>query len=346
MNLSFKSLLTAAAGIASAAVIATSTFAASVSGAGATFPYPIYAKWAGAYQGVAGFQLNYQSIGSGGGIAQIKARTVTFGATDAPLKLADLNKFGLAQFPTVIGGVVPVVNVPGVAPGQLVLDGTTLANIYLGKVTNWSDPAIKALNPGVNLPNKAITIVHRSDGSGTTFIFATYLSRVSNEWKTNVGAATSVDWPLGIGAKGNEGVAGNVAQSAGSIGYVEFAYAKVNHLKFTRMVNKDGKTVSPTADTFKAAAANADWAGAAGQGFYIILVDQPGTNSWPITATTYILVYKQPSDVAGTTETLKFFKWAYANGDSMALSLDYVPLPPNAVQAIEASWKDIQVPGN
>jgi phosphate transport system substrate-binding protein len=346
MNLSFKSLMTAVAGIASAAVLATSAFAAGVSGAGATFPYPIYAKWAGAYQGVAGFQLNYQSIGSGGGIAQIKARTVTFGATDAPLKLADLNKFGLAQFPTVIGGVVPVVNVPGVAPGQLVLDGATLANIYLGKITNWSDPAIKALNPGVNLPNKAITVVHRSDGSGTTFIFATYLSRVSNEWKTNVGAATSVDWPLGIGAKGNEGVAGNVAQSAGSIGYVEFAYAKVNHLKFTRMVNKDGKTVTPTADTFKAAAANADWGAASKQNFYIILVDQPGANSWPITATTYILVYKQPSDVAGTTETLKFFKWAYANGGNMALSLDYVPLPPNAVQAIEASWKDIQVPGN
>ncbi len=345
MNLSFKSLLTAAAGIASAAVIATSAIAASVSGAGATFPYPIYAKWAGAYQGVAGFQLNYQSIGSGGGIAQIKARTVTFGATDAPLKITDLNKFGLAQFPTVIGGVVPVVNVPGVAPGQLVLDGATLANIFLGKITNWSDPAIKALNPGVNLPNKAITVVHRSDGSGTTFIFATYLSRVSNEWKTNVGAAPSVDWPLGIGAKGNEGVAGNVAQSSGSIGYVEFAYAKVNHLKFARMINKDGKTVSPTADTFKAAAANADWAGAASQGFYIILVDQPGATSWPITATTYILVYKQPSDVAGTAETLKFFKWAFEKGDAMALSLDYVPLPQNAVQAIQASWKQIQGSG-
>ncbi len=346
MNVSFKSLMTAAAGIVSAAVIATSAYAGTVSGAGASFPAPIYSKWAGAYQGVAGFKLNYQSIGSGGGIAQIKARTVAFGATDAPLKMPDLNKFGLAQFPTVIGGVVPVINVPGVASGQLVLDGATLANIYLGKVTNWSDPAIKALNPGVNLPNKAIAVVHRSDGSGTTFVFATYLSRVSNEWKTNVGANTSVDWPLGIGAKGNEGVAGNVAQNGGSIGYVEYAYAKVNHLKVARMINKDGKTVSPSADTFRAASANADWAGAASQGFYIILVDQPGAEVWPITATTYILVYKQPSDVEGTAETLKFFKWAYANGDDMALSLDYVPLPQNAVQAIEASWKDIKVPGN
>jgi phosphate transport system substrate-binding protein len=346
MNFSVKSLMTAAAGIASAAVIATSTFAATVSGAGATFPYPIYAKWAGAYQGVAGFQLNYQSIGSGGGIAQIKARTVTFGATDAPLKIADLNKYGLAQFPTVIGGIVPVVNVSGVAPGQLVLDGATLANIFLGHITNWSDPAIKALNPGLALPNQAIAVVHRSDGSGTTFVFSTYLSRVSNEWKTNVGANTSVDWPLGIGAKGNEGVAGNVAQSAGSIGYVEFAYAKQNHLKYTRMVNKDGKTVVPSADTFKAAAGYADWAGAASQGFYIIIVDQPGANTWPITATTYILVYKQPTSPADTGEVLKFFRWAYANGGDAALSLDYVPLPPNAVQAIEASWKDIQAPGN
>ncbi|HEY0281138.1 MAG TPA: phosphate ABC transporter substrate-binding protein PstS [Rhizomicrobium sp.] len=346
MNLSFKSLMTAAAGIVSAAVIASSAFAATVSGAGASFPYPIYAKWSGAYQSIAGFQLNYQSIGSGGGIAQIKARTVAFGATDAPLKPAELDKFGLAQFPTVIGGVVPVVNVPGLAPGQLVLDGQTLANIFLGKITNWNDPAIKALNPGVNLPNKAISVVHRSDGSGTTFIFTTYLSRVSNEWKTNVGASTAVDWPLGIGAKGNEGVAGNVAQSSGSIGYVEFAYAKVNHLKHTRMINRDGKTVSPTADTFKAAAANADWVGAANQGFYIILVDQPGATSWPITATTYILVYKKPADVSGTAETLKFFKWAYASGGDAALSLDYVPLPPNAVQAIQASWKDIQVPVN
>ncbi len=345
MNVSLKSVMAAVAGIVSAAVIATSAYAASVSGAGATFPYPIYAKWAGAYNSVSGFQLNYQSIGSGGGIAQIKAKTVTFGATDAPLKIADLNKFGLAQFPTVIGGVVPVINVPGIASGQLVLDGKTLADIFLGKIGRWNDPAIKALNPGLNLPNQAIAVVHRSDGSGTTFVFATYLSRVSSEWKDNVGAATAVDWPVGIGAKGNEGVAGNVAQTAGSIGYVEYAYAKQNHLKYARMINRDGKTITPSADTFKAAAAGADWVGAASQGFYIILVDQPGANSWPITATTYILVYKQPSDPAATAETLKFFKWAYANGDNMALSLDYVPLPENAVQAIQASWKQIQGSG-
>jgi phosphate transport system substrate-binding protein len=342
MNFSMKSLALAVAGIASAALIAGSALAADIAGAGASFPYPIYAKWAGSYKSVSGIGLNYQSIGSGGGVSQIKARTVTFGATDAPLKMADLNKFGLAQFPTVIGGVVPVVNVPGVAPGQLVLDGETLANIFLGKITQWNDPAIKKLNPSVNLPGTAITVVHRSDGSGTTFIFSTYLSRVSEGWRKDVGASTSVDWPTGIGAKGNEGVAGNVAQRSGSIGYVEFAYAKQNHLKYTKMINKSGKTILPSADTFKAAAANADWAGAAKNGFYIILVDQPGDSSWPITATTYILVYKQPSDPVATGNVLKFFKWAYANGGAAALSLDYVPLPENAVQAIEASWSEIQ----
>jgi phosphate transport system substrate-binding protein len=341
MNFSMKTLMTAAAGIVTAAAVVVIALAADISGAGASFPYPIYAKWASAYKSVSGVGLNYQSIGSGGGIAQIKARTVTFGASDAPLKMADLNKFGLAQFPTVIGGVVPVINVPGVKPGQLVLDGKTLANIFLGKITNWNDPAIKALNPGVNLPNTAITVVHRSDGSGTTFIFSTYLSRVSDDWKNGVGANTSVDWPTGVGAKGNEGVAGNVAQRAGSIGYVEFAYAKQNHLKYTKMINKDGKTLDPSADTFKAAAANADWAGAAKNGFYIILVDQPGASSWPITATTYILVYKQPSDPAATGDVLKFFKWAYASGGASALSLDYVPLPENAVKVIEASWSEI-----
>ena len=345
MNLNYKSLMTAAAGIATAAVIATSAFAASVSGAGATFPYPIYAKWAGAYQGVSGFQLNYQSIGSGGGIQQIKQKTVTFGASDMPLKPAELASVGLAQFPTVIGGVVPVINVPGIAPGQLVIDGPTLADIYLGKIGKWNDARIAKLNPGVNLPNQAIAVVHRSDGSGTTFIFSTYLSRVSNEWSKNIGANTSVDWPLGIGAKGNEGVAGNVAQTSGSIGYVEFAYAKQNHLKFTRMINKDGKTITPSADTFKAAAANADWGAASKQNFYIILVDQPGATSWPITATTYILIYKQPSNAGETAEVLKFFKWSYANGDNLALGLDYVPLPDNAVQAIQDSWKQIQVSG-
>jgi len=226
-----------------------------------------------------------------------------------------------------------------------VLDGATLANIYAGKIARWDDPAIKKLNPGVNLPGQAIAVVHRSDGSGTTFIFTTFLSRVSADWKGNVGAATSVDWPVGIGAKGNEGVAGNVAQTAGAIGYVEYAYAKQNHLTYAKMLNKAGKTVSPTVDAFRAAASNADWASTANNGFFIILVDQPGDASWPITATTYILVYKQPSDPAATGEVLKFFKWAYANGDQLALGLDYVPLPDNAVQAIETSWKQIQVPG-
>ncbi len=342
MNVSLKSVVTAIAGVAAAAVIATGALAANINGAGASFPYPIYAKWAGAYQGVAHVGLNYQSIGSGGGIAQIKAKTVTFGASDAPLKKAELDKFGLAQFPTVIGGVVPVINVPGVNAGQLVLNGEVLADIFLGKISRWDDARIKALNPGVNLPGKAISVVHRADASGTSFVFTTYLARVSKEWAGSVGAATAVDWPVGIGAKGNEGVAGNVAQTSGSIGYVEFAYAKQNHLKHTRMLNKDNKAVVPSADTFKAAAANADWAGAANNGFYIILVDQPGATAWPITATTYILVYKQPQDVNATKEVLKFFQWSYKNGGNAALSLDYVPLPANATQAIESSWKQIQ----
>ena len=341
--MAFGKLLLSAA--ASLAVMISAALAANINGAGASFPYPIYAKWAAAYQGVSGIGLNYQSIGSGGGIAQIKAKTVTFGASDAPLKKAELDKFGLAQFPTVIGGVVPVVNLPGVGAGQLVLNGKVLADIFLGKLTRWNDPAIRALNPGLNLPSQAIAVVHRADASGTSFVFTTYLSRVSDDWRNGVGANTAVDWPVGVGAKGNEGVAGNVAQTAGSIGYVEFAYAKQNHLKHARMVNKDGKTVVPSADAFKAAASGADWAGAANNGFYIILVDQPGANAWPITATTYILVYKQPSDPPATADVLRFFKWAYANGGDMALSLDYVPLPDVAVTAIQNSWKQIQGSG-
>ncbi|HEX4302426.1 MAG TPA: phosphate ABC transporter substrate-binding protein PstS [Rhizomicrobium sp.] len=328
-----------------AAAAATSAFAANISGAGATFPYPIYAKWAAAYSGVAGTGLNYQPIGSGGGIAQIKAKTVTFGASDMPLPAAQLAAAGLVQFPTVIGGEVAVYNVQGIAAGQLVLDGATLANIYLGHVVRWNDPAIKKLNPSLNLPDQAIAVVHRSDGSGTTFVFATYLSRVSGDWKSTVGAATSVDWPVGIGAKGNEGVAGNVAQTAGSIGYVEYAYALQNHLKYARMMNKDGKVVEPTLASFGAAGSHADWAQAASNNFYIILVDEPGADSWPITATTYILMYKQPSDPAASAEVLKFFKWAYANGDDMAKSLVYVPLPDNAVKAIQQSWHQIQGSG-
>ncbi|MBV9572286.1 MAG: phosphate ABC transporter substrate-binding protein PstS [Alphaproteobacteria bacterium] len=337
----FRSLVAAVA----LSALASPALAADISGAGASFPFPIYAKWAAAYKGVGGVRLNYQSIGSGGGIAQIKAKTVTFGASDMPLKPADLNAAGLTQFPTVIGGVVPVVNAPGIRPGQLTLDGKTLADIYQGKLSRWDDPAIKALNPGVKLPSQTITVVHRSDGSGTSFIFTTYLSQISADWKSAVGAATSVDWPAGIGAKGNEGVAGNVAQTAGSIGYVEYAYAKQNHLSYVKMKNKAGQTVSPTVESFRAAAQNANWDDAAKQNFYVMLVDQPGAASWPITATTYIIMYKQPADAATSASALKFFKWAYEQGDQMALSLDYVPLPDNAVKAIEASWKQIQGSG-
>jgi len=341
MKLTYKALLGAVAGLA----LATTAFAAEITGAGASFPFPIYAKWAAVYKGQSGTSLNYQSIGSGGGIAQIKAKTVAFGATDKPLTPKELAAAGLTQFPTVIGGVVPVVNVPGIKPGQLTLDGATLAGIYQGKIASWDAPEIKKLNPSVNLPHKAISVVHRSDGSGTTFIFATYLSRVSPSWKADVGADTAIDWPTGIGAKGNEGVAGNVAQISGAIGYVEYAYAKQNHLAHVKMLNKQGQAVEPTVEAFRAAAAGADWNGAASQNFYIILVDQPGAQSWPITATTYILVYKNPPDQKATQDTLKFFQWGFEKGDQLALGLDYVPLPENAVKAIESSWKGIQGSG-
>jgi phosphate transport system substrate-binding protein len=342
MNKHFKALAGAAAGI----VLATAAaMAADITGAGSTFVFPLVSKWAAVYKGVSGNGLNYQSIGSGGGIAQIKAKTVTFGATDKPLTSKELAAAGLVQFPVVIGGIVPVVNVRGIAPGQLTLDGQALVGIFMGKISRWDDPAIKKLNPGVNLPGQAIAVVHRADGSGTTFQFSTYLSRVSEDWKNNIGADTAIDWPTGIGAKGNEGVAGNVAQINGSIGYVEYAYAKQNHLSYTKMVNKDGKMVEPTVESFKAAAANADWAGAAKNDFYVLFLDQPGAATWPITATTFALVYKQPSDPAATAEALKFFKWGFEKGDQLALSLDYVPLPSNAVSAIEASWKSIQGSG-
>ena len=342
MKMNYKALMGAVAGLA---LVATATFAAEITGAGASFPFPIYAKWAAVYRGQSGTSLNYQSIGSGGGIAQIKAKTVAFGATDKPLTPKELNAFGLAQFPTVIGGVVPVINVPGIAPGQLTLDGPTLANIFMGKVARWNDPAIVKLNPGVNLPNRAITVVHRSDGSGTTFILATYLGQVSAEWKADIGADTAIDWPTGIGAKGNEGVAGNVAQIGGSIGYVEYAYTKQNRLAHVKLVNRAGQTVAPTVDSFRAAATGADWAAAAKNSFYVILTNQAGAQSWPITATTYILVYKNPPDQAATADTLKFFQWSFEKGDQMALGLDYVPLPDTAIQAITASWKGIQGSG-
>lgn len=331
-----------AAGIALASVT-TAAMAANISGAGATFPYPIYAKWAEAYKAKTHVGLNYQSIGSGGGIKQIEAKTVTFGATDAPLSGAELSKHGLVQFPMVMGGIVPVVNVPGIKPGQITLDGSTLANIYLGKITKWNDGAIAKLNPGVKLPDQAIAVVHRSDGSGTTYNFTYYLSAVSADWKANVGTEKSVQWPVGLGAKGNEGVAGNVSQTSGSIGYVEYAYAKQNKLAYTKMKNKDGKTVAPTANAFAAAAANADWKSAPGYG--VILANQPGATSWPMTAATFILMYKKPSSVADSKTALKFFKWAYTDGDKMALGLDYIPMPGNVVKMVEGTWKQIQGSG-
>jgi phosphate transport system substrate-binding protein len=324
----------AAAGFLAAAVIPAA--AVEISGAGATFPYPIYAKWADAYKKETGVGLNYQSIGSGGGIKQIEARTVTFGATDAPLKGADLDKFNLVQFPMVMGGIVPVVNIEGLAPGELVLDGPTLGGIFLGTVKTWDDPAIRKLNPNAKLPSQAIAVVHRSDGSGTTFNFTYYLADVSADWKSNVGSATSVEWPVGIGAKGNEGVSNNVSQTKGSIGYVEYAYALQNKLVYTKMVNKDGKAVAPTSDAFQAAAANADWNSLPGYG--VILANQAGAGTWPMTAATFILIPKQPDDPAAAAEALKFFAWAYAKGDKMAAELDYVPMPKKVVSDVEKVW--------
>ncbi|HTS41353.1 MAG TPA: phosphate ABC transporter substrate-binding protein PstS [Xanthobacteraceae bacterium] len=327
--------------LVAAGLIATATVfpavAADISGAGATFPYPIYAKWADAYKKETGIGLNYQSIGSGGGIKQIKSKTVTFGASDAPLPGKELDEVGLSQFPMVMGGIVPVLNVEGVAPGELTLDGPTVAKIFLGEIKSWDDPAIKKLNPSAKLPSQPIAVVHRSDGSGTTYNFAYYLSDVSPEWKTKVGFNTSVEWPVGIGAKGNEGVANNVGQTKGSIGYVEYAYALQNKLTYTKMINKAGKTVSPTSASFQAAAANANWKSQPGYG--VILANQPGDASWPMTAATWILVYKKPADPAATAEALKFFAWSYKNGGKMAESLDYVPMPANVVADIEASWK-------
>ena len=286
--------------------------AADISGAGATFPYPIYAKWADSYKKETDTGLNYQSIGSGGGIKQIEARTVTFGATDKPLGGDELDKNHLIQFPTVMGGIVPVVNIEGVAPGDLVIDGPTLAKIFMGEITNWNDPAIAKLNPNAKLSDAAIAVVHRSDGSGTTFNFTDYLSKVSADWKTKIGENTSVEWPVGVGAKGNEGVAANVAQTAGSVGYVEYAYALQNKLTFTKMMNAAGKTVAPEAAAFQAAAEGADWSSA--PGFGIILSNQPGDATWPMTAATFILIPTDPHDPAAAADALKFFDWAYAKG--------------------------------
>jgi phosphate transport system substrate-binding protein len=311
--------------------------AADITGAGATFPFPIYAKWAEAYKAKTGVGLNYQSIGSGAGIKQIQAKTVDFGATDAPLKGDDLTKHGLVQFPAIIGGVVPVVNLDGITPGQMRLTGQVLADIYLGKIKKWNDKAIADLNPGVKLPDENITVVRRSDGSGTTFLFVDYLAKMSDEWKTKVGVGTAVAWPEGVGGKGNEGVASYVQRIKGAIGYVEYAYAKRNKMTHVAMKNKDGQFVQPDDATFQAAAAFANWK--AEPGFYQILTEQPGKDSWPITGASFILVHAKPEKPQNVAEVLKFFDWALKNGQKMAAELDYVPMPDNVVKLIADDWK-------
>ena len=324
--------------VAAAAVALTGlVHAADISGAGATFPYPIYSKWADAYKTQTGTGLNYQSIGSGGGIKQIKAKTVTFGASDMPLKPEDLKAAGLLQFPMIIGGVVPVVNIKGVAPGALVLDGATMASIYMGEITKWDDARIKKLNPKVALPATTIAPVYRSDGSGTNFLFSDYLSKASPKFQGSVGAATSVQWPVGIGAKGNEGVANMTRQTDGAIGYVEYAYAKQTAMAYADLVNAAGQSVAPSAESFQAAAANADWGHA--DGYYLILTNQAGGKSWPITGASFILLYATPPDAAATGSALKFFDWAYKNGGKMASELDYVPLPEGLINQVRATWK-------
>lgn len=315
-------------------------FAADITGAGATFPYPIYAKWADAYKKATGTGMNYQSIGSGGGIKQITAKTVDFGASDKPLTPAELDKAGLMQFPAIMGGVVPVYNVKGVNSGEITLSGPLFADIYLGKVKKWNDPAIAAMNKGVKLPDQAISVVARSDGSGTTFLFTNYLSKVSPEWKSSIGEGTSVKWPVGLGGKGNEGVANYVARIDGAIGYVEYAYAKQNKLSVAKLVNHDGVAVAPTEESFKAAAAGADWAKA--PGMFLILTDQPGKASWPITGASFILMHKIQDKPMNAKEVLKFFEWSFNNGDKMAGELDYIPMPEAVVKMIQTSWKSLK----
>jgi phosphate transport system substrate-binding protein len=316
--------------------VSTPTFAADITGAGSTFIFPVLSKWADAYKKESGDGVNYQSIGSGAGIKQILANTVTFGATDAPLKAEQLQKDGLAQWPMIMGAIVPVVNIDGVKPGDLVLDGATLADIFLGKITKWDDAAIKKLNPNAKLPSDAISVVHRADGSGTTFNFTDYLTKVSADWKSKVGSGTAVEWPVGVGAKGNEGVAGNISQAKNSIGYVEYAYAKQNKLTYTALINKAGKTIQPTNEAFQAAAANADWPNA--PGYYLILTDQSGDKSWPIVASTFILMHKEAVDKASSQEALKFFKFAFDKGAKSAEELDYIPIPDSVIKLIEKTW--------
>ena len=317
-------------------LVSGSAIAAEITGAGATFPYPVYAKWAEAYKAQTGVNLNYQSIGSGGGIKQINGKTVDFGASDMPLKEEELVKAGLVQWPMIMGGVVPVVNIQGIKAGDMKLTGPVLAEIYLGKITKWDDPVIAKLNPGLKLPAQAIAVIHRSDGSGTTFLFTNYLSKLSKEWQKKVGFNTSVEWPVGLGGKGNEGVAGFTAQTPGSIGYVEYAYALQNHLAYALMSNRDGQFVRPESKTFQSAAANADWQKA--PGFYLVLTDQPGKESWPITGASFILMHKTQEHPDQAKEALQFFEWSYANGSKMAEELDYVPMPQNVVKMVQDMW--------
>ena len=326
----------AVAGMLAATVLPAA--AGDITGAGSTFVYPVLAKWADVYRKDTGVGLNYQSIGSGGGIKQVEAKTVTFGATDAPLKGPDLDKFGLVQFPVINGSVVPLLNLPGIKPGEVTLDGPTIAQIFLGNITKWDDPAILKLNPGVKLPDTAVAVVHRSDGSGTTFIWTNYLSKVSPEWKSKVGENTAVEWPVGIGAKGSEGVSQNAAQTVGALGYVEYAYAKQNNLTYAKMINHAGKTVAPTMEAFQAAAAGADWTSA--PDFHVIMTDAAGDKSWPVAGSTFILMQQVPTDPADSAAALKFFDWGYKNGKQMASDLDYVPMPDSVVALIEKTWKD------
>jgi phosphate transport system substrate-binding protein len=330
----FKALLIAALTVTGFSFGANA--ATTITGAGATFPYPVYSKWAFLYNKDTGVQLNYQSIGSGGGIKQIKAKTVDFGASDAPLEPEELEKFGLIQFPMIMGGVVPVVNIKGIGIGELKLTPEVLADIYLGKITKWSDPKIAEINSGLSLPDISIAVVHRADGSGTTWIFTNYLSKVSTEWKDKVGNDKAVMWPVGVGGKGNEGVAAFVGKVNGSIGYVEYAYALQNKMSSVQLKNRGGNFVSATADNFQAAAADADWASA--KDFYMVLTDQPGSKSWPITGASFILMYKKQDNPAEAKEVLKFFDWSYKNGGEAAMSLDYVPMPESVVKMVEDAW--------
>ena len=332
-----KQILKGVAVAATGILMSLSAHAAELTGAGATFPYPIYSKWAEAYKAATGIGLNYQSIGSGGGIKQIKAKTVDFGASDMPLKAEELEKEGLMQFPAIIGGVVPVVNLDGVMPGQLKLTSDVIAGIHLAKITKWNAPEIAALNPGLTLPNLAITVVHRADGSGTTFVWCDYLSKANADFKATIGAGTAVKWPTGVGGKGNEGVAANVQRIKGAFGYVEYAYAKKNKISHAQLKNRDGEFVQPDDETFKSAAANADWQGTPGMG--VILTYQTGKNSWPATGASFILMHKtQPEALTGRA-VLKFFDWSFKNGATMASDLDYVPLPPAVVKLINETWK-------